>query len=108
MHSTLLLFSACSYLRIFININKSFDGKKGHAYAKLLPEGVGNGDLMAEGEGSLSVGAGDKRSAGDFALWKRSREGEPSWPSPWGQGRPGWHIECSVMASSTFESTGDG
>ncbi|CAN0110178.1 unnamed protein product [Ascophyllum nodosum] len=87
---------------------KSFDGKKGHAYAKLLPEGVGNGDLMAEGEGSLSVGAGDKRSAGDFALWKRSREGEPSWPSPWGQGRPGWHIECSVMASSTFESTGDG
>ncbi|CAN0370534.1 unnamed protein product [Pylaiella littoralis] len=87
---------------------QSFDGKKGHAYAKLLPEGVGNGELMAEGEGALSLGAGDKRSSGDFALWKRSREGEPSWESPWGQGRPGWHIECSVMASATFEGMGDG
>ena len=34
----------------------------------------------------------------DFALWKRAKEGEPSWDSPWGKGRPGWHIECSVMA----------
>jgi cysteinyl-tRNA synthetase len=33
----------------------------------------------------------------DFVLWKRSREGEPKWPSPWGEGRPGWHIECSAM-----------
>jgi cysteinyl-tRNA synthetase len=36
----------------------------------------------------------------DFALWKRAKEGEPFWESPWGRGRPGWHIECSVMASS--------
>ena len=35
----------------------------------------------------------------DFALWKKAKEGEISWPSPWGQGRPGWHIECSVMAT---------
>lgn len=48
---------------------KSFDGKKGHAYAKLLPEGVGNGELMTEGEGALSLGAGDKRS--DFYLRSR-------------------------------------
>jgi cysteinyl-tRNA synthetase len=34
----------------------------------------------------------------DFALWKTSKEGEPSWPSPWGQGRPGWHVECNAMA----------
>ena len=34
----------------------------------------------------------------DFALWKGAKEGEPSWPSPWGNGRPGWHIECSVMS----------
>jgi len=34
----------------------------------------------------------------DFALWKASKEGEPSWPSPWGQGRPGWHVECNAMA----------
>lgn len=34
----------------------------------------------------------------DFALWKTSKEGEPSWPSPWGEGRPGWHVECNAMA----------
>ncbi len=38
-----------------------------------------------------------KRDALDFALWKAAKPGEPSWPSPWGQGRPGWHIECSAM-----------
>jgi cysteinyl-tRNA synthetase len=39
-----------------------------------------------------------KHHPGDFALWKRSKPGEPSWPSPWGPGRPGWHIECSAMS----------
>jgi cysteinyl-tRNA synthetase len=39
-----------------------------------------------------------KESAADFALWKAAKPGEPSWPSPWGEGRPGWHIECSAMA----------
>jgi len=40
----------------------------------------------------------DKRSPLDFVLWKMAKENEPSWPSPWGEGRPGWHIECSAMA----------
>jgi cysteinyl-tRNA synthetase len=40
-----------------------------------------------------------KRHPLDFALWKSAKEGEPSWPSPWGPGRPGWHIECSVMST---------
>lgn len=40
-----------------------------------------------------------KRNPLDFALWKKAKEGEPSWESPWGPGRPGWHIECSVMSS---------
>jgi cysteinyl-tRNA synthetase len=39
-----------------------------------------------------------KRHPGDFALWKKSKPGEPSWESPWGPGRPGWHIECSAMS----------
>lgn len=39
-----------------------------------------------------------KKHSADFALWKKSKEGEPSWNSPWGPGRPGWHIECSVMS----------
>lgn len=38
-----------------------------------------------------------KRGPADFALWKAAKPGEPSWPSPWGRGRPGWHIECSSM-----------
>ncbi len=40
----------------------------------------------------------EKRSPLDFVLWKKAKVGEPSWPSPWGDGRPGWHIECSAMA----------
>ncbi|HXM17998.1 MAG TPA: cysteine--tRNA ligase [Candidatus Tumulicola sp.] len=40
----------------------------------------------------------DKRSPLDFALWKKAKPGEPTWPSPWGEGRPGWHVECSAMA----------
>jgi len=41
----------------------------------------------------------EKRNPFDFALWKKMKEGEPHWSSPWGEGRPGWHIECSVMSS---------
>lgn len=43
-----------------------------------------------------------KRNSLDFALWKSAKPGEPSWPSPWGNGRPGWHIECSAMVESLF------
>ncbi|MFQ5905113.1 MAG: cysteine--tRNA ligase [bacterium] len=53
-----------------------------------------------------------KRSPADFALWKASREGEPWWESPWGRGRPGWHIECSAMSmhylGETFDIHGGG
>ncbi|MGL5742005.1 MAG: cysteine--tRNA ligase [Legionella sp.] len=42
----------------------------------------------------------EKRSPLDFVLWKKAKQGEPSWSSPWGEGRPGWHIECSAMAMS--------
>ncbi len=53
-----------------------------------------------------------KRNPMDFALWKSSKPGEPSWPSPWGSGRPGWHIECSAMSirhlGETFDIHGGG
>jgi len=53
-----------------------------------------------------------KKDPMDFALWKSSKEGEPSWESPWGRGRPGWHIECSVMSTrylgETFDIHGGG
>ena len=79
--------------------------KKGnHMYAKLVPQDkVQNLELLEEAEGALSaVKEGDKKGKGDFALWKTSKENEPYWESPWGKGRPGWHIECSVMCSSVF------
>lgn len=48
-----------------------------------------------------------KRSPLDFALWKQKKEGEPSWESPWGEGRPGWHIECSAMSTHYMQDTLD-
>ncbi|MFU8794381.1 MAG: cysteine--tRNA ligase [Dethiobacteria bacterium] len=48
-----------------------------------------------------------KRSPLDFALWKQKKEGEPSWESPWGEGRPGWHIECSAMSTHYMNDTLD-
>ena len=53
-------------------------------------------DDMHQGE---SAGTG-KRNPEDFTLWKAAKPGEPSWPTPWGPGRPGWHLECSAMATS--------
>ena len=49
----------------------------------------------------------EKDDAMDFVLWKPKKEGEPSWPSPWGEGRPGWHIECSVMSRKYIGDTID-
>ncbi|XP_058129331.1 cysteine--tRNA ligase, cytoplasmic [Anopheles ziemanni] len=79
-----------------------FDRKEQHYYAKLVPEAYGDAKQLQEGEGDLSTGEDrltEKRSPNDFALWKSSKAGEPWWDSPWGRGRPGWHIECSAMAS---------
>ncbi|KAJ2701179.1 cysteinyl-tRNA synthetase [Coemansia sp. IMI 209128] len=83
---------------VFFDVD-AFDGKNGHFYAKLKPTAKGNQALLAEGEGVLSQTKFNRRNKYDFALWKKSKAGEPEWPSPWGVGRPGWHIECSVMAS---------
>jgi len=58
-----------------------------------------------QGEGGQA--AAKKRSAADFALWKSAKSGEPSWDSPWGQGRPGWHIECSAMSRGLLGETFD-
>ncbi len=92
---------------------------KDHAYA------AENGDVYFavnsfEGYGKLSkkkledllAGArvdveAAKRSPADFALWKSAKAGEVSWPSPWGDGRPGWHIECSAMSTCCLGNTFD-
>ncbi|NXC17844.1 SYCC protein, partial [Corythaeola cristata] len=87
-----------------------FDSSEKHSYAKLVPEAVGDQKALQEGEGDLSISAdrlSEKHSPNDFALWKSSKPGEPSWDSPWGKGRPGWHIECSAMAGSILGESMD-
>jgi cysteinyl-tRNA synthetase len=65
-------------------------------YGKLSHKNL---DDLRSGNRSLLVsGADEKEDALDFVLWKPKKEGEPAWESPWGQGRPGWHIECSEMS----------
>ena len=61
-------------------------------------------DMMA---GIRIAVSDEKDDAMDFVLWKPKKEGEPSWPSPWGEGRPGWHIECSVMSRKYIGDTID-
>lgn len=57
-----------------------------------------NLDDLRQGGGDRTLVGTDKEHPADFALWKFSKPGEPSWPSPWGEGRPGWHTECVVMS----------
>lgn len=63
---------------------------------------LSNKDLEGLQAGARIEVAKDKRSPLDFVLWKRAKPGEPSWSSPWGEGRPGWHIECSAMAMDSL------
>lgn len=69
---------------------RKFDG-----YGKLSHKNL---DDLEAGHRSIDVVGDEKEDAFDFVLWKPKKEGEPYWESPWCQGRPGWHIECSVMA----------
>lgn len=62
---------------------------------------------LVSGAGDRVVNESDKHSSADFALWKKKKEGEPFWPSPWGDGRPGWHIECSAMVKQYLGETID-
>src|SRR5262245_45410567 len=61
--------------------------------------------MLSVGGDREVVGAETKRDPADFVLWKKSKPNEPSWPSPWGEGRPGWHTECVVMS---LELLGEG
>jgi cysteinyl-tRNA synthetase len=70
-----------------------FDIRSYKDYGKLSGQKID--DLLPAGD---SEGESRKKDTRDFALWKSAKPGEPAWPTPWGQGRPGWHIECSAMA----------
>lgn len=71
----------------------------GHSAAYVMLVQFSSGELAGE--------AAEKKNPNDFALWKSSKPGEPAWPSPWGTGRPGWHIECSVVAGDILGANMD-
>ena len=85
----------------------SFESAPNHKYAKLNKSALENVELAMDGEGALAADASEKRAENDFVLWKKSKPGEPAWDSPWGMGRPGWHIECSAMCSDVLGETVD-
>jgi cysteinyl-tRNA synthetase len=79
-----------------------FDISKDEDYGKLC-----NRDPEKLEAGARIEVSDKKRNPGDFALWKAAKPGEPSWDSPWGPGRPGWHIECTAMSTSLLGATLD-
>ena len=88
-----------------VNGTVYFRTRKDPSYGKLSHKNL---DDLRSGERSLLVtGEDQKEDPLDFVLWKPKKEGEPSWPSPWCDGRPGWHIECSVMAKRYLGETID-
>ncbi len=85
-----------------INGNVFYDVSKFKDYGKL------SGKKIDELESGARVEINEeKKSPLDFALWKKAKEGEPFWESPWGKGRPGWHIECSAMSCKHLGETFD-
>ena len=79
-----------------------FDVQKQEGYGKLSGRRLEDALSGARVERSTEL-----RHPADFALWKFAKAGEPSWPSPWGAGRPGWHLECSVMSTALLGDTFD-
>ena len=82
-----------------------FRTRKDPSYGKLSHKNLD--DLRSGGRSLLVTGEDQKEDPLDFVLWKPKKEGEPSWPSPWSDGRPGWHIECSVMSRKYLGNTID-
>ncbi|MGT2846081.1 cysteine--tRNA ligase [Streptococcus massiliensis] len=82
-----------------------FRVEKSHNYAKLANKSLE--DLVQGASGRTDEETERKENPLDFALWKRAKSGEIFWDSPWGAGRPGWHIECSVMATEILGDTID-
>lgn len=82
--------------------NVYFSTKKFKEYGKL------SGQPLEDLEAGARIDVNEhKQDPMDFALWKAKKEGEPAWESPWGEGRPGWHIECSAMANKYLGETID-
>jgi cysteinyl-tRNA synthetase len=87
------------YAYCALNGDVCFSVEKFKEYGKLSRQNISQ--LMSGVRVDISD---DKQSAIDFVLWKSSKPGEPAWSSPWGEGRPGWHIECSAMSKAHLGS----
>lgn len=85
-----------------IDGNVYFSVEQYSEYGKLSKQSIEDLEL-----GSRVDVSEEKKKPMDFALWKKKKEGEPAWESPWGEGRPGWHIECSVMCTKYLGETID-
>ena len=92
-------FAYVSQGDVYFRVSKSKD------YAKLANKNLA--DLLAGASGRTDEETKLKESPADFALWKSAKADEVSWQAPWGYGRPGWHIECSVMSTSLLGETID-
>ena len=108
---------ATEHIKEIIDMVRTLE-EKGYAYELdgdvyfSVDKDPGYGKLSGQALDSLESGARvdvdtGKRNPADFALWKAAKPGEPSWDSPWGKGRPGWHIECSAMSRKYLGDTFD-
>ncbi|MDD5014803.1 MAG: cysteine--tRNA ligase [Atribacterota bacterium] len=108
---------ATEHIREIIKLVKGLE-EKGYAYeidgdvffdvSKFKDYGKLSGQNIEKLKSGARVEVNErKKEAIDFSLWKRTKEGEPSWESPWGNGRPGWHIECSAMSIKYLGKTFD-
>ena len=107
-HATAYVDQMVAFIGELVDAGKAYETADGVYFsAETVPD---YGLLARQSLESLEAGArvevdADKRAPIDFALWKKAKPGEPSWPSPWGAGRPGWHTECVVMS---LDLLGDG
>ncbi len=98
-------------IETLVNGDYAYAGNNGDVYYA-VDSFVDYGKLSKRNLDEMQAGSrvdveNDKRNPFDFVLWKAAKAGEPQWASPWGQGRPGWHIECSAMSTECLGNTFD-
>ncbi len=110
-HATAYIPQMIQLIETLMTKGLAYLGENGDVFysVKDFPEygKLSHKDLEGQEAGARIKVTEAKRDALDFVLWKKAKPGEPSWESPWGSGRPGWHIECSAMASACLGETID-